>query len=138
MRLYTILTLLIVAFLMNGCLVDRIKQRMYARELMKKQQLQEVETFKKPKLYSPSPSPLTATQQPVKKVVKTTTKTLPTKKSTKRKITKQKKKKRVKKPVVEPYSIEKDEADPELLGPQTTLKSNPLTKRESSSTTNKM
>jgi hypothetical protein len=127
-----------IAFLMNGCLVDRIKQRMYAKEVMKKQQLKEVKTFQKPKLYTPSPSPLTATQQPAKKVVKKSNKSIKHKKSSAKKTTTHTHKKRVKKAVIEPYSIEKDESDPELLGPQTTLKSNPLTKKESSSTTNKM
>jgi len=128
MRLYTISILLIVAFVMNGCLVDRIKQRMYARELMKQRQLKEVKTFEKPRLYKPSPSPLKEESE-----IKVTKKA----KNVKKKI-KRKKKKSAPKKVIEPYSIEKDEADPELLGPQTTLKSNPLTKKAQSTTTNKM
>ncbi len=134
MRLYTISILLIVAFVMNGCLVDRIKQRMQARELMKQRQLKEVETFEKPKLYKPSPSPLKEESRTT--VVKKKSKKI--KKIKKRVKTKVKKKKHTPKKVVEPYSIEKDEADPELLGPQTTLKSNPLTKKAQSTTTNKM
>ncbi len=37
----------------------------------------------------------------------------------------------------EPFSIKSNEQDPELLGPQTTLKNNPISKVESA-TTNKM
>ena len=134
MRLYTIL-LILIAFLMNGCLADRIKQRIYAREL-KKRQLKYIpqksvknSQINKPKLYTPSPAPKKLYQD--KKEYKSSyKKKIVTKKKIKSRVSKKKvTKKRVKKIIAEPYSIEKNEADPELLGPQTTLESNPLTKK---------
>jgi len=55
------------------------------------------------------------------------------KKKPKKRVKKSKKrvkKRRAHKIAPEPYSIEKNEADPELLGPQTTLDSNPLERKK--------
>jgi PBP1b-binding outer membrane lipoprotein LpoB len=120
MRITILSLILIIAFFMNGCLVDRIKQRMYVRKLMQQQKVQVVQSFKKPKkLYTPSPAPN------LEQSTKSTKKSIKKKKIVKKRVTK-KSKKVIKKVTPEPYSIEKDEAAPELLGPQTTLKSNPL------------
>ncbi|HGZ70450.1 MAG TPA: hypothetical protein ENL00_03295 [Nitratifractor sp.] len=153
MRIRVILLLLIVGFFMNGCLADRIKQRMYylqmkdkiakqknrnrlktRREFTAGSKVKHDATYKKEKkLYQPSQ------RETIKPIPDVEEISLGSHKS--RKVVKKKKKKNVrkakvsrkskksKKPVkktYEPYSIEDEKKDPELLGPQTTLESNPL------------
>ena len=138
MRLSIISITILVAFLMNGCLVNRIKQRIMAQNMQKQAEqngtVAVVNDFNETKLYQPS-SANPALYEDVKKNKKRKTtkkKKKYTKKKKRVKTTKKKKKytksKKVKKIAPEPYSIEKNEEDPELLGPQTTLKSNPLSK----------
>jgi len=155
MRISIISLTVIFAFLMNGCLIDRIKQRrMLAEQMEKNRQSKLIKRSsklgvraKRTTLYKPSsnnvevPPTLTQNRQPLLYTpssiednnFKTKTKKY-TKKSSinkTKKVQKKRKKvnknrKKVKKVTHEPYSIEKNEADPELLGPQTTLKENPL------------
>ena len=134
MKFSTISILLILSFLMNGCLVNRIKKRVYQNE---RQQLQEnnvtevVETIQEPVLYTPTPAqPITENKI---RTIKKKKKVKKVKKKPKKRVKKSKKrvkKRRAHKIVPEPYSIEKNEADPELLGPQTTLDSNPLERKK--------
>ena len=153
-----LLLTVIVSIAMNGCVVDRIKQRVYAKKLKeynlhKKQTLavkqrkvtttndvKVVETITKeqPKvLYTPSKPNLKVDNY--KKVTKKIKSKIKSKvESKEKKVVKKSASKRVKrvhkkvaKVYKEPYSIEKHESDPELLGPQTTLDSNPLVKKES-------
>ncbi len=156
MRISTISLIIITALTMNGCLLDRIKQRQLIQRQLKEQQ-QHIKSNSKsnlgtrsrrasvslnqqilptqyakqePVLYTPSASNLAIEKDNYIEKRKITTNKKYKKKTTK--ITKYKKrstkhKKRVAKVTQEPYSIEKNEADPELLGPQTTLESNPLT-----------
>ena len=132
MKLFTILSILMLSFILNGCFIDRIRQRMYAKKPLEERNytiIQEgevqVETIKKPKLYTPSAPQIieedTFKKQEVKKIKK--------RKKVHKRAKKRAVKKKVHKIVDEPYSIEKNEHDPELLGPQTTLKSNPLEKQ---------
>ena len=163
MKFYTLTTIILISFALNGCIIDRIKQRMFAKKQIEKQEqaiekknrkVTQRETVprksatrqnasKSKKVYKPSKvtAPIYSKPEEVKvepvvehrykktaHTVKTSTK------SVKKKYTKKKKhisnKKHVAKKVKikpEPYSIEKDEQDPELLGPQTTMDSNPLT-----------
>lgn len=152
MRIRVVLLLLIVGFFMNGCLADRIKQRMYylqmkdkiakqknrnrlktktRREFTAESQVKHGSAYKKEKtLYQPSQ------RETIKPIPDVEEISLESHKS--RKVVKKKRKKNVqnakvsrksKKPVkktYEPYSIEDEKKDPELLGPQTTLESNPL------------
>ena len=131
MRIYTILTVTLISLLLNGCILDRIKQRMAAKQQIEKQRQQTMnkkklgqEVLKKEKVYTPSKAtaPIYANPNNIEVSHKTVKKISQVKKSKKHKhITK------VKKVIPEPYSIKKGDSDPELLGPQTTLKSNPLT-----------
>ena len=164
MRIYTLLTVFLVSILLNGCIVDRIKQRLAVEKQLetqtqtasvKNQNLgTEASTAKgtyvvakrKVKTYKPSKptAPIYANPQQtevktakpkavvkhkavVKKVKKKSSKVS---KSKVVKKVKHKRKHRVKKVVPEPYSIKKNESDPELLGPQTTLDSNPLSENK--------
>ena len=130
-----------ISLVMNGCVVDRIKQRVYAKKL-KEYKLQQqkrlsakdlknikvIETIeRKPKvLYTPFKP---VVEEPVRyKKVSTNNMKSHKKVSTNSKKSHKKTSHIVKKEYKEPYSIEQNENDPELLGPQTTLKSNPLFK----------
>ncbi len=148
MRRYTILIILISSFILNGCLADRIKQRLYAREYAKhtmiKHHNKKYKNIKVEESFSYAPkeeyiisaptttrsyTPTVVTKE--KRVVKKYKKKKVIKKRIKKKrVAKKriKKYKKIKKKISheEPFSIKKDEADPELLGPQTTLKANPL------------
>ena len=146
MRRYTILIILISSFILNGCLADRIKQRLYVREYAKHTMIKHhnkkyknikvEESFidaPKEEYIISAPTP-TRSYTPVvveeKKIVKKRVKKRVIKKHKKKRVAKKriKKYKKIKKKISheEPFSIKKDEADPELLGPQTTLKANPL------------
>jgi len=169
MRIYTLLTVFLVSILLNGCIVDRIKQRLAVEKQLetqtqtasvKNQNLgteastvkqtyvvaKKVVAKRKVKTYKPSKptAPIYANPQQtevktakpkavvkhkavVKKVKKKSSKVS---KSKVVKKVKHKRKHRVKKVVPEPYSIKKNESDPELLGPQTTLDSNPLSENK--------
>jgi len=131
MRIYTIFTLFLIAFLLNGCIIDRIKKRLYVQRQIAKQKQETKKNNKlgqkvtSKKVYKPS-----KVSAPIYTEPKQETKKQRVYSKSKRTV---KKRKYVKKKVIikpEPYSIEKNEADPELLGPQTTLKSNPLSKNE--------
>ena len=164
MRIYTLLTVFLVSILLNGCIVDRIKQRLAVEKQLETQtqtasvknqnlgteastvKQTYVEAKRKVKTYKPSKptAPIYANPQQtevktakpkavvkhkavVKKVKKKSSKVS---KSKVVKKVKHKRKHRVKKVVPEPYSIKKNESDPELLGPQTTLDSNPLSENK--------
>jgi len=158
------------SFILNGCLVDKIKARVYSYKNPKKSKtisgIVEQKSFirTQPKRITSTVSqqvaPKVTTRQKVvkevatvvvsekeattvsvaakevkkveqKSVTKKVAKKVKVKKSkhVTKKVTKRKKViKRKVKQKSEPYSIEKNENDPELLGPQTTLDSNPLSK----------
>lgn len=130
MQIRTLITITTISFLMNGCLLDRIQQRLSISQNAKQEKKAEHKIEESKKEYKPSkPTEPIYTQpdkievEPAKeKVIKSTKKTYKPKKTHKKKL--------VEKMAPEPYSIEKHESDPELLGPQTTLKSNPLTKKD--------
>ena len=142
MKFYTLISIIFISFVLNGCILDRIKQRLYAKKQIEKQEevikqreskattVQKATEVKK--VYKPSKATAPIYAEENKVEVKPVTKYKKAKssvKTTKKKYSKKRKHKRKKvalKP--EPYSIGKDEQDPELLGPQTTLDSNPLTK----------
>ena len=143
MKLYTLISIIFISFVLNGCILDRIKQRIYAKKQIQKQEQiinqreSKATTLKKAteakKVYKPSKAtdPIYAEENKIEvkqpttkyKKDKSSMNTIKNKYSKKIKHTR---KKVALKP--EPYSIGKDEQDPELLGPQTTLDSNPLTK----------
>ncbi len=134
MKIKIFISISLVAFLMNGCVIDRIKQRLYMKQQHKKIDVKKED--KKQELYKPSKSPLLVEEMilpieeaPDNKPVSNSSvkKVKVAKKSSKREVAKRKVHS-VKKQNPEPYSIEKNENDPELLGPQTTMESNPLTK----------
>ncbi len=126
MRIYTLITILTISILMNGCLLDRIKQRLSVKkQIQNKQkvvQTQTVKEYKAPQVIEEKKVITKKVKKKVKKSKKVSKKSYKTKKIHK--------KKHIHKIEPEPYSIKKNEADPELLGPQTTLKSNPLSKKE--------
>ena len=135
MKFYTLTTIILISFVLNGCILDRIKQRIYAKKQIERQE----QSIKKresratakqrlsesKKVYKPSPAtaPIyTDSNEAKNKKTKVS--------SVKRKKKYSKKRKHISKKIKlkpEPYSIEKNERDPELLGPQTTISSNPLT-----------
>ena len=129
MKFYTLTTVILISLLLNGCILDRIKQRIYAKKQIEKQEQvikqRENRASESKKVYKPSKvtDPIYAESNKVE--VKPIKKNKQVKSSAHR-IKKKHIRKKVKlKP--EPYSIGKDEQDPELLGPQTTMDSNPLT-----------
>ena len=156
MKFYTLTTIILISFALNGCILDRIKQRMFAKKQIEKQE-QAIEKknskakatvqqsarrsdAKSKKVYKPSKptAPIYSKPEEVKVEPKVEHTYKKTKTVTKKRVKTVKKKhikhakhqKHVRKKVKikpEPYSIEKDEQDPELLGPQTTMDSNPLT-----------
>lgn len=125
MRIYTIFVIFLSALMLNGCLIDRIKQRLYYEKILKqKQHLPK----KRVKVYKPSKpnSELYAKPDNIEVIPK---ESKIKKKRSKKHYVKKVKKEKGYKITKEPYSISDNEKDPELLGPQTTLKSNPLTKK---------
>ncbi len=145
-KVLSLMTITALSFTLNGCLIDKINQRLHPKSQMKK-----TVTDSKQKLpttalsaqnriaavkeYTPS--------KPSAPIYKESQKTVAKSKKSKKKtyIKKHTKTKKVSKSKVlapEPYSIEKHEKDPELLGPQTTLKSNPLTKKSDLSSDKKV
>ena len=169
MKIRVIVLIVGISFLLNGCLADKIRERVYylkmrdskhkqaksktrIGKLHKEAKVQEEviqkrfaksNTIRKKPLYMPSKA------EPIEQTEEVEIVPLEEKKITRKKVTKKKivikehkeytkkrvkHKKTVKKVVkkteqkLEPYSIESDENDPELLGPQTTLESNPLKK----------
>ena len=152
MKLYTLISIIFISFVLNGCILDRIKQRLYAKKQIEKQEqaIKQRESKKATigqrvpetnRVYKPSKATAPIYTEENKVEVKPVTKYKKAKssvKTTKKKYSKKRKHKRKKvilKP--EPYSIGKDEQDPELLGPQTTLDSNPLTKNSKVKDSNK-
>ncbi len=149
MRASIITVTLILAFTLNGCIVDRINARLKAKNNAFAQNQQTVtyqesgsknlgvtvveevpqdERFYRrvKRVYQPTPAKRYIHK---KKIIKKTIHKKRVVVKKKKYIKKHKRvKTKVKKVYKEPYSIEKNEADPELLGPQTTLKSNPLSK----------
>lgn len=142
MKFYTLTTIIFISFILNGCILDRIKQRIYAKKQIEKQE----QTIKQresraslgqraselKKVYKPSKAtePIYTEQNELEvkpEVNYKKSKASVSTKSTKKTVKKKYKRKKVKLKS-EPYSIGKDEQDPELLGPQTTIDSNPLTK----------
>jgi hypothetical protein len=157
MRIRVILLLIIVGFFMNGCLADRIKQRMYYLKMkdkiaqqhknraIKSQKLtrssvenkeNDIVNRNQKKLYEPSApeviqpisdvEEVTLVSEQKKQVVKKKKKAISKSNGVRKNKKVKKSKKKEKKKSYEPYSIEDDKKDPELLGPQTTLESNPL------------
>ena len=137
MKFYTLTTIIFISFVLNGCILDRIKQRMYAKKQIEKQEQviaqRESKTttkqslYESKKVYKPSKvtAPIYSDSNDVEVKHKKSNSSV---KKNKKKYSKKRRhiRKKVKlKP--EPYSIGKDEQDPELLGPQTTMDSNPLT-----------
>lgn len=131
MNLKIILSVTLISFIMNGCIIDRIKQRVYHKSK------KNIDVNKKSKkIYKPTKSELKVEEKFIenKPVVKTRSekvkKSVKSNHSSSKKVAKKSKVKHIKKKTTkikpEPYSIEKDETDPELLGPQSTLDSNPL------------
>ena len=148
MKFYTLTTVILISFLLNGCILDRIKQRIYAKKQIKKQEQvikqrerraslgQRASDSKK--VYKPSKATEPIYAEPNEVEVKPEVKYNKAKSSVSTKKTNKKKYKRKKvKLKPEPYSIGKDEQDPELLGPQTTMDSNPLTKNSKALVNNK-
>jgi len=133
LKFYTLTAIILISFVLNGCILDRIKQRVYAKKQIQKQEQaikrREATTADK-KVYTPSKPTATIYKEEKElsvkhhKVKKASSKVKTTKKKYSKKRHYVRKKVKLK---PEPYSIEKDEQDPELLGPQTTLDSNPLT-----------
>ncbi len=144
MKKRVILIIVSITFMLNGCLIDRIKQRLAYKQSIQKRAAEKKEVpAKKTKVVKYEPSKPTepiyknpekievtpAAQPAAKPAVIPAKKKKPTVKKTKKKhYTVRKKKPRTLKP--EPYSISSNEQDPELLGPQTTLKSNPLSQTD--------
>ena len=152
MKFYTLTAIIFITFTLNGCILDRMKQRMYAKKQIEKQEqviakregTTRQSASSEKKVYTPSKAtaPIYKEEKVIsakpavkhKRVKKVSSKV----KATKKKYSKKRKhiRKKVKlKP--EPYSIGKDEQDPELLGPQTTLDSNPLTNNTKSKVSDK-
>jgi len=172
MRIRIIALTIGIGLLMNGCLADKLRARIYylkmrdgsykkvkrkkqeaesslkvnhTKTIEKKRVLQAPMVVKKP-LYTPSPAePLVMNDDEVEVVAVDKSRssyehnlkqrkkhTTQSAHRTKKKRDEKRKKKRVHKKKtkksLEPYSIESDQSDPELLGPQTTLESNPLKK----------
>jgi len=161
-----ILLVVAIAFVMNGCLADRIKQRLYYLKTKDKYTMQKkakasqkakvVSSFNREEksrvykatvparsVYKPSKVkrqeveveeiPINTKEVTKKSSVSQVKKSTPKKKrkstaSKKEKTAHKKRKTHSKKVKVikEPYSLESDKQDPELLGPQTTLNANPL------------
>ena len=126
MRIYTLFIIFLSALMLNGCLIDRIRQRLYYKQHTKKvQQYHKKTTIRKKvyvaqkRVYKPSKPTAPIYKEPKKRV-----KIVRKKVKKRRHYTKKIHKKHIL--VKEPYSISSNEADPELLGPQTTLESNPL------------
>ena len=175
MRIKAILLVTLIAFLMNGCLADRLKQRIYYLkmrdkngkiytkkvvkrvrvETTKSKKASSVKRFYAPKrvkkeLYMPSVINTTQVVSEVEEVPLESSPVIDTKSystskkrtvhKVKKKVKKKTKKKRrkvikkvkkhVKKKIVEPYSLESETSDPELLGPQTTIDANPLSEKK--------
>jgi hypothetical protein len=131
MRKLSIISLfLIVAFGLNGCLIDRIKNRLYNRQVQHKTiKKEEVKTnYTKEKIYKPSEDRLLVQEDSKKNYIKKSHKKI--KKSSKAKKSPKAKKHHSKRETIkpEPFRLGDTQGDPELLGPQTTLKSNPLAK----------
>jgi len=157
MRIYTLFTVFLISILLNGCIIDRIKQRLAVEKQLKEQKKTisktnknlgtEINT-KKVQTYTPSKptAPIYAKPQQVEVKIdkhKSTAKReknkiVNTKKSKVAKKVKHKRKQIAKKIAPEPYSIKKNESDPELLGPQTTLDSNPLSENKVEKKTTKI
>ena len=148
MKFYTLTTIIFISFLLNGCILDRIKQRIYAQKQIEKQEKSIKKRESKAslgqratdlkKVYKPSKAtePIYVEQNELEVKAEDKHKKTKSTLSTEKTIKKKYKRKKVKlKP--EPYSIGKDEQDPELLGPQTTLDSNPLTKNSKVQVSNK-
>ncbi len=151
MKFYTLTTIILISFVLNGCILDRIKQRIYAKKQIEKQEqaikrreskssLREKASESK-KVYKPSaataPIYTDSNEVEVKHESKHKKSNLSIKKAKKKY---SKKREHINKKVKlkpEPYSIGKDEQDPELLGPQTTISSNPLTKNSKVKDSNK-
>ena len=158
MKRYSLILIILSAFIFSGCIFDKLKKKEYSyvhsktmyvntnsvsyknynkprsTEVKKNSKIKKKKIIKKRKYIKKVIKKTTIKKDKKRKIVK--------KKSTSRKqkvIKKSKKKhlyrknnnhkktykKRVKK-YFEPYSLEKNELDPELLGPQTTIKKNPL------------
>ncbi len=128
MQIKTLITITTISFLMNGCLLDRIQKRLSISQNAKQNKKiakdlnQTINSSKKE--YKPSKPTEPIYAQPDKIEVSSK------KRQINKKVHIKKPKKVVHKILPEPYSIKKNESDPELLGPQTTIKSNPLTKKE--------
>jgi len=136
LKFYTLTIIILISFFLNGCIIDRLKQRIYAKNQIEKQKQiikhRESKTTKIgskaskiKKSYEPSKATAPIYAEPDKIEVK------PIEKNQKSNISRKKRyAKHIKNKVklkLEPYSIEDSEQDPELLGPQTTISSNPLT-----------
>ena len=129
MQIRTLITITTISFLMNGCLLDRIQKRLSISQNAKQNNKKVVKDLNQTisnsqKEYKPSKPTEPIYAQPDKIEV------VPKNKQIAKKVNIKKTKKVVHKVLPEPYSIKKNESDPELLGPQTTLKSNPLTKKD--------
>ncbi len=130
MNIKIILSVALISVVMNGCLIDKIKQKIYH----KSQKDRDINRKSK-KLYKPTPSTLKVEEKFIENKTIAPSRREKSKKSknsvykSSKKVLKKSKTKHIKKKIKpEPYSIEKDETDPELLGPQSTLDSNPLKK----------
>ncbi len=131
MNIKIILSVALISVVMNGCLIDRIKQKVYHKSLKNR----DINRRSK-KLYKPTPSTLKVEEKFIENKTIAPSRREKSKISKKsknsvdkssKKVAKKSKTKHIKKKIKpEPYSIEKDETDPELLGPQSTLDSNPL------------
>lgn len=158
MKIRVLGLLVLTGIIMNGCLADRIKQRIYMKKMQQERVAHQIQKNKKRDLkatqssqtvenFDAHPKDVKAEEVVVEKQkrvqsyskpkykTKREQKKAPTlstgenSKSNKRVTKKNKKRKtKVKKMVREPYSIGNHKTDPELLGPQTTLKTNPLAK----------
>jgi len=133
-----------VAFLINGCALDNLRTLSFfhktkaKKESIKTSEKKAIDEYK-PVVLSKETSKRVKSIKKIKKVkIKSKVKKIHnSKKSVHKKIHKHKPKKL--KP--EPFSIKSHKADPELLGPQTTLSNNPinkLNKKVKSTTSNKM
>ena len=149
MNIKVVTVLVGIGFLMNGCLLDKIRQRVNYLQMRnsndkqrlsasEREELRQSGETKKRDLYMPSKA------EPIEEIEEVEEVALEKPKKSKPKIKKSKsrvksksskpkakhKRREVKKikPKLEPYSIESEQGDPELLGPQTTLESNPLKK----------
>lgn len=113
MRIHYLFILVLIAFLINGCTLYRL---VYVKTNTKITHLKRVKAKHKRK-HKKRKKPITHKYQ-------------------KRKIIKSIKNRECKTLEPEPFSINSKKQDPELLGPQTTLKDNPILKK--SATSNKM